>query len=62
MLSVVELTPVTVIKRAVVVMADGKVTVKPVVPSFGNAPKLTTVPSENVRVPLVIWSSKFGLS
>jgi len=62
MLSVVELTLVTVIKMLVVVIGDGKVTVSPGSPALGSSPKLTTVPSENVSVPAMIWSSRFGRS
>jgi hypothetical protein len=61
-LSVVELTPVTVINKVVVVTGFDGVTVNPVVPALGSAPKLTLVPSEKVSVPEVIWSLRFGRS
>ena len=62
MLSVLELTPVTVIKMVVVVTGTGRVTVSPLDASLVSAPNPTTVPSENVSVPDVIWSFRFGRS
>jgi hypothetical protein len=61
MFNVVELTPVTVILRLVVILA-GKLTVSPLDASLGREPKLTLVASEKVNVPEVIWSLRFGLS
>jgi Na+-transporting NADH:ubiquinone oxidoreductase subunit NqrB len=58
---VVELTLVTVIVKLVVAIA-GKVTVNPTVQTVGRAPKSMTVPSENVSVPDVIWSTPSGRS
>ena len=49
-------------RRLVVAFGTAGVTVSPVAPLLGSEPKLTTVPSENVRVPDVTWSSVFGRS
>ena|ERR1017187_4496108 len=62
MLAVAALTPVTVIKSEVVAMGALRFTVNPHALLLGNAPKSTTVPLENVRVPEVIWSLRFGRS
>jgi len=61
-LRIVALTPVTVIKTLVVTIGVARVTVSPIAPLSGSEAKLTNVPSENVRVPDVIWSLRFGRS
>jgi hypothetical protein len=53
-------TPVMVKRIELVVMAVKLTDVA--LPSLNNGPTWTTVPSLNWRVPLVIWSLRFGLS